>query len=101
MNTSHAEHGAEEVKVVGKSGQISLCKRFAGNRLRVEYRDDGSILLTSVVVVPESELWTLKEPHRSRIRRGLEWAARTPPADTDLDGLISKARRKVRRGRRR
>src|SRR5260370_38955921 len=84
MNIDQAE-GPEDVKVVGKSGQISLGKRFAGKRLRVEYRDDGSIVLTSVVVVPESELWTLKEPHRSRIERGLAWAARNPAVETDLD----------------
>jgi hypothetical protein len=103
MNMGHAEHGAEDVKVVGKSGQISLGKRFAGKRLRVEYRDDGSIVLTSVVVVPESELWTLKEPHRSRIERGLAWAARNPAAETDLKAMIEKAGRTKarRRGRRR
>jgi len=104
MKMRHAE-GPEDVKVVGKSGQISLGKRFAGKRLRVEYRDDGSIVLTSVVVVPESELWTLKEPHRSRIERGLDWAARNPPAETDLGTLLEKTgSRKAkarRRGRRR
>src|SRR5260370_18798590 len=90
MNVDQGE-GCEDVKVVGKSGQISLGKRFAGKRLRVEYRDDGSIVLTSVVVVPESELWTLKEPHRSRIERGLAWAERNPPAATDLGALLEKA----------
>jgi hypothetical protein len=87
----------EEVKVVGKSGQISLGKRFAGKRLRVEYRDDGTIVLTSVIVVPESEVWTLKEPHRSRIERGLAWAGSHPPAETDLDVLTRKARRRGKR----
>jgi hypothetical protein len=104
MNMGNAEHGAEDVKVVGKSGQISLGKRFAGKRLRVEYRDDGSIVLTAVVMVPESELWTLKEPHRSRIERGLTWAARNPAAETDLDAMIEKAGSRTkarRRGRRR
>jgi hypothetical protein len=101
MDTGHAEREPEDVKVVGKSGQISLGKRFAGKRLRVEYRDDGSIVLTSVVVVPESELWTLKEPHRSRIERGLAWAARTPPAETDLGALLEKAAGSPTKARRR
>ena len=87
----------EDVKLVGKSGQIALGKRFAGKRLRVEYRDDGSIVLTTVVMVPESELWTLREPHRSRIGRGLEWAAANPPSETDLDALALRARTKSRR----
>jgi len=102
MSQGRAQKLVDEVKVVGRSGQISLGKRFAGKRLRVEHRDDGSIVLTSVIVVPESELWTLKEPHRSRINRGLAWAGGNPPAETDLGALTRKAAtRRSRRGARR
>ena len=74
-----------EIKVVGKSGQISLGKRFAGKTLRVVQQADGTIVLTAVAMVPESQLWTLEEPDRSRIQRGLAWASaqglrRLPPA---------------------
>src|SRR5438128_2679428 len=91
----------ENIKIVGKSGQIALGKRFAGKRFRLDYRHDGSMLLTPVVVIRESELWMLKEPHRSRIERGLSWAAKTPPAETDLDTLMRKmgARKKSPRSR--
>jgi hypothetical protein len=67
-----------DIKVVGKSGQLSLGKSYAGKILRVEHRRDGAIVLTPLAV-PASQLWTLKEPHRSRIRRGLAWAATTTP----------------------
>ena len=91
-----------EIKVVGKSGQISLGKSYAGKTLRLERRDDGTVVLTAVAMVPESQLWTLKEPHRSRIERGLTWAAQTRPAETHLDDLmkprVSKAGRKRARG---
>jgi hypothetical protein len=91
---------AFELKVVGSSGQISLGKRYAGKALRVEKRDDGTILLTPVAMVPESQLWTLSEPDRSRIVRGMAWAAAHPPRDTDLDALAARALpRKKRRGR--
>jgi hypothetical protein len=90
----HDRMNPETIKVVGKSGQISLGKRYAGKRVRLEYRDDGSIVLTSVAVLPESELWTLREPHRSRIERGLDWASSHAPAETDLDALVRKARRR-------
>jgi hypothetical protein len=79
-----------EIKVVGKSGQISLGKSYAGKTLRLQRRPDGSILLTSVVVVPESQLWTLEEPHKTAIAEGLAWAANTPPAETDLDEFIER-----------
>ena len=99
-----AEAPAEsvEIKVVGKSGQISLGKRFAGKTFRLERRKDGTVLLTAVAMVPETQLWTLEEPHRSRIERGLAWAARTEPRETDIDSLLKPgpARTGRRRGRR-
>ena len=79
-----------EIKVVGKSGQISLGKAYAGKPVRVERREDGSILLTAVAMVPESQLWTLEAPQRARIERGLAWAAETKPAETDIDGLLKR-----------
>jgi hypothetical protein len=92
-----------EIKVVGRSGQISLGKTYAGKALRLERREDGSILLTAVAVVPESQLWTLEAPQRSRIERGLAWAAETRPAETDV-GVLLKRQKRSRghsRGRRR
>lgn len=92
--------GAAEVKVVGKSGQISLGKRYVGKALRLERRADGSILLTAVAMVPENQLWTLESPHRTRIERGLAWAARTEPKETDPSVLLKKPskRRVPKRG---
>ena len=90
-----------EIKVVGKSGQISLGKRFAGKTLRLERRRDGTVLLTSVAMVPESQLWVLEEPHRSRIERGLSWAAAHEPRETNVDHLVRRSKRASRsRGRR-
>jgi hypothetical protein len=89
-----------EIKVVGKSGQISLGKKYAGKTLRLLRRDDGSILITSVAMVPESQLWTLSEPHRSRIARGLAWAAETAPQETDMDVLLKRRTRRSARPRR-
>ena len=88
-----------EIKVVGKSGQISLGKSYAGKTLRLQRRDDGSILITSVAMVPESQLWTLSEPDRSRIARGLAWAAETAPAETDVAVLLKRPTRKPERAR--
>ena len=90
-----------EIKVVGKSGQISLGKRFAGKTLRLERRTDGTVLLTAVAMVPESQLWTLEEPDRSRIARGLAWAAANAPQETDVEDLLKRRSKAGRaRGRR-
>ena len=89
--------GPVEIKIVGRSGQISLGKSYAGKTLRLERRRDGTMILTAVAVVPESQLWTLEEPHRSQIARGLVWAGETPAEETDLETLIKPPGR--RRGR--
>lgn len=88
-----------DIKVVGKSGQISLGKDYAGKALRVEHRRDGAIILTAVAVIPESQLWTLEEPHRSRIKRGLAWASATTPAESDVDALLGQNAKAVSRSR--
>ncbi len=87
------------LKVVGASGQISLGKRYAGKALRMQVVEDGSILLTPVAMVPESQLWTLEEPHRSRIARGMAWAAENPPRESDPEELAARAGDKPRRRR--
>jgi len=84
-----------DLKIVGKSGQISLGKSYAGKTLRLERQKDGSILLTPVAVIPESQLWTLQEPHRSAIARGMAWAAENPPTETDLDELLARRGQKT------
>src|ERR1700688_144757 len=88
-----------EIKVVGKSGQISLGKRYAGKTLRLERRKDGTMVLTAVAVVPESQLWTLEEPHRSRIEHGLTWTAGPASRETDRDALMTQRTKRVGRAR--
>ena len=88
-----------DIKVVGKSGQISLGKSYAGKALRVEHRRDGAIVLTAVAVIPENQLWTLEEPDRSRIKRGLAWASTTPPSETTVDALVAQSPKAVSRSR--
>ncbi len=94
------EVDGQGIKVVGRSGQISLGKALAGKTLRVERHEDGAILLTPVAMVPESQLWTLSEPDRSRIERALAWATKTPARESDLDHVQEQAtRRRVKAGR--
>jgi len=66
-----------EIKVVGKSGQISLGKRYAGKTLRVERLAGGRIVLTSVAMIPESPIVDVAgAPPLSHSERGLAWACR-------------------------
>jgi hypothetical protein len=86
-----------EIKRVGQSGQISIGRELAGKLLRLEQLEDGRFLLTPVVDIPESQLWTLHDSHKPRIERGLAWAAATPAKETDLATIVAKASRKKKR----
>lgn len=86
-----------EIKRVGQSGQISIGRQLAGKLLRLEQLEDGRLMLTPVVDVPESQLWTLSEPHKSRIERGLAWAGAKPAKETDLASVVAKAKRRKSR----
>ena len=86
-----------EIKRVGGSGQISVGRELAGKLLRIERLEDGRMLLTPIVDVPEHQMWTLREPDKSRIERGLAWASTHPPEESDLAMLVAKAKRRRRR----
>jgi hypothetical protein len=94
MSTPDSTADRVELEVVGKSGQISLGKHYAGKTLPLERRSDATMLLTAVAVVPEHHLWTLQEPHRSQIARGLTWAASTEAKETNLDALTKRTGRR-------
>ena len=82
------------IKRVGQSGQISIGRELAGKLLRVEQLEGGRLLLTPVVDVPESQIWTVREPHKSRIERGLAWVAANSAKETDVAALVDTAKRR-------
>ncbi len=84
---------------MGKSGQISLGKSYAGKTFRLERLTDGRLVLTAVAMIPESQLWTLTEPHRSRIEQGLAWAGRTRPRETTIETLLKRRSKAEARSR--
>jgi hypothetical protein len=64
-----------EFKRVGQSGQISIGRQLAGKLLRLEQLEDG-------------------RPHKSRIERGLAWAAATPARETAVVAVVARAKRR-------
>lgn len=78
------------VKRVGKSGQISLGKERAGRLYREETRDDGTIVLSPVIVLSQDH-WLVRD--KDKIVEAMEWAAENPPRATKLDALIAKAQK--------
>jgi hypothetical protein len=90
---------SSEVKTVGKSGQISLGKSYAGKALRLERLADGRIVLTAVAVVPESQLWTLQEPTVPPSPRAWHGLRKHPPPRATSTNCYAVAAFRFRRPR--
>lgn len=79
-----------ELKVVGKSGQISVGKSLAGMSFLMETLPDGDILLKHSVVIPASERWLYEPEMQEKLARADEWMRNNPPRETDLDELAAR-----------
>lgn len=81
------------IKVVGKSGQISLGKEYAGRKILLEEKEPGYWIIRTGEFVPDNELWIHEEPARSRIDQGLVWVRENRPSETDLEKLSEAIRK--------
>ena len=76
-----------EIKVVGKSGQISLGKAMAGMNFILETLTHGDILLKHAVVVPVNERWLHEPAMKQQLARADEWMRNNPAKETKLEEL--------------
>jgi hypothetical protein len=76
-------------KVVGKSGQISLGKSFAGVAFLVEKLAGGDFILKKATVMPSNEQWIYEPAMQSKLAAADEWMQNNPAQTTDLDALES------------
>lgn len=51
---------------------------------------EAKVRFTAVRIPRQGPLWTLEEPNRSRIRRGLTWAAQARPEETDIRSMLNR-----------
>lgn len=75
------------IKTLGRSGQISLGKRYAGRQAVVDELEPGVWIVKVGEFIPDSERWLHEPEVKAKIERGLAWAERTPRRETDLDEL--------------
>jgi hypothetical protein len=75
------------IKMVGKSGQISLGKALAGMGFIVEDLPDGDILLKRAVVMPANERWLQDPAMKAKLAQADEWMRSHPAQETRLEDL--------------
>lgn len=78
----------QNIKTVGKSGQISLGKAMAGMGFIMEELPGGDIVLKRAVVVPMNERLLDPEVH-AELEAAREWRRSNPAKATDLAALGS------------
>lgn len=76
-----------DIKIVGKSGQISVGKAMAGMGFIMETLPGGDILLKHAVVVPVNERWLLEPDMKEKLARADEWMRSNPAKETNLEEL--------------
>jgi len=75
------------IKIVGKSGQISLGKALAGTGFLMEELPGGDIILKRAAVVPINERCAHEPAVRDKLAQADTWMRDHPPAETSLEEL--------------
>ena len=79
------------VKQVNKQGQISIGKKYAGKKVRIDEYPDGTIVLEPVEIISEFELKLFKSKTvQDRLKAFDRWESINPPAESDLSTLEEK-----------
>lgn len=81
------------IKTVGRSGQVSLGKKYAGRTVQIEEVEEGLWTIRLGEFVPDNERWLHQPEAKAELDEAIAWAERTPPADTDLTELEERLER--------
>jgi hypothetical protein len=76
------------VKQVNKQGQISIGKKYAGKKVRIDEYPDGTVVLEPVEIISEFELKLFKNKTlQDRLKAFDRWESSNQPAESDLSAL--------------
>ena len=78
-----------QIKQINTQGQISIGKKFAGQKVQVEEYADGSLVLTPVEIIPTFELELMKDRmFQKRLMEFDKWESENRPVQSNLNQLI-------------
>jgi hypothetical protein len=78
------------IKLVGSNGQISLGKQYAGRHVLVEEPEPGVWIVRTATVIPDNERWLHEPAAAASLQTAMAWSASHPPADADLDEILTR-----------
>ena len=87
----------KKLVTVGKNGQISIGKEYAGRTLEIEYFSDGRAVISPGRFLPDHQAPFFTEAAEEQLRRFAEWEEANPPKPTSSDDLRSDRQAKASR----
>jgi len=78
------------VKVVGRNGQISLGKQYAGRQVLVEEREPGVWIVRSATVIPDNERWLHEPKAAADLQSAMTWSGAHAASDTDTEETLKR-----------
>ena len=81
------------IKTVGRSGQISLGKKFAGQTIMLDEIQAGVWIIKLGRFIPDNEKWLNAPGVRAELNEAIAWAEENPPQDTNFEKLESRVDR--------
>jgi hypothetical protein len=77
----------ETIKSVGRSGQISLGKKYAGQTVLIDQVETGVWVIKLGRFIPENERWLHREDIQDDLKEAIQWAEENPPRKSNLKRL--------------
>lgn len=76
-----------QIKTIGRNGQISLGKEFAGQNVLIENPEYGVWTIKIGKFIPNNEEWLQEENNTKKIDQALDWVANNEAKETNLNTL--------------
>jgi hypothetical protein len=83
----------ETIKSVGRSGQISLGKKYAGQTVLIDQIEAGVWVIKLGRFIPENEQWLHQPEILNDLEEAIDWAEKNPPRKSDLKRLESRLKK--------
>jgi len=81
------------IKTVGRSGQISLGKKFAGQTVMLDEIEAGVWIVKIGRFIPDNEKWLHIPDVQAELNEAITWAEENPPEDTNFEELEAQGKR--------
>jgi hypothetical protein len=72
---------SQQIKVIRANGQVSLGKKFAGQIVMVDQRNDGIWIIKVVKFFSKSEKWLHQGGNLRKLEKALDWAENNKSID--------------------